>query len=85
MIFPIYLPPNVTPLIQPILTIKDGILHLTAAWEKLSSTVIAQCWRSFLEEEFSDEDDVPLSVFRDNLRDVIFQSLLVIVVSRVKI
>ena len=68
MIFLIYLPPNVTPLIQPILAIKDGILHLTAAWEKLSSTVIAQ-------EEFSDEDDVPLSVFRDNLRDVKFQSL----------
>lgn len=109
MIFTVYLPPNVTALIQPMdqnvlrltklyyrksllsyivsqtddlakslkdLTIKDAILHLTAAWEKLSSTVIAKCWRSFFEEEFSDEDDVPLSVVRDNLRNDEFQSVI---------
>jgi hypothetical protein len=99
-----YLPPNVTPLIQPMdqnvirltklyyrksllasivandsniteslksLTIKDAIVNLMGAWNRLDSKMIAKCWRNILQvsENNEDEDDLPLSVLRTRYLD----------------
>lgn len=101
MIFVVYMPPNVTPLIQPLdqnvlrltklyyrnsllssvvssdqpigealkkLTLKDAILNLAAAWEKLDPTVIAKCWKNLLEDE-EDEDNLPLSILQQKWKE----------------
>lgn len=103
MIFVIFMPPNVTPLIQPLdqnvlrltklyyrnsllssvvssdqpigealkkLTLKDAMLNLSAAWEKLDPIVIAKCWKNLLEEEKEeDEDNLPLSVLQQKWKE----------------
>lgn len=95
-----FMPPNVTPLIQPMdqnairitklyyrkyllstilsqnpdnvgsslknVTLKDAILNLVLAWDSLEQSVIEKCWRNILSQD--DEDDLPLSVLRENLR-----------------
>lgn len=55
------------------ISLKDAIIHLAAAWEKLSSTVIEKCWRNILPDfneynEDADEDNIPLSTLREKLR-----------------
>ncbi|XP_066258000.1 jerky protein homolog-like [Euwallacea similis] len=95
-----FLPPNVTPLIQPMnqnvirltklyyrnslladvivsnsnitdnlknLTIKEAVVNLTVAWNRLDSQIIAKCWRNILENtEMSEDNDdkLPLSVLK---------------------
>ncbi|XP_055919296.1 jerky protein homolog-like [Eupeodes corollae] len=96
----IYMPPTVTPLIQPMdqnvirltklfyrkslllsiiaaekeniceavkeITIKDAVFNLRSAWDSLDGAVIAKCWKNIFEsnEHFDEEDDIPLSVLR---------------------
>lgn len=105
MIFVMFMPPNVTPLIQPMdqnvlrltklfyrnsllssiitgddvvgealkkITLRDAVIHLVAAWEKLSPQVIAKCWQNILantDQEPVDEDDLPLSVLHQQLKE----------------
>lgn len=96
MIFVMFMPPNVTPLIQPMdqnvlrltklfyrnsrlssivtgndavgealkkITLRDAVIHLTAAWEKLSPQVISKCWHNIMTNtdqepvDEADEDD----------------------------
>lgn len=101
-IMTMYLPPNVTPLIQPMdqnvirltklyyrnsllasivanesnigetlksLTLKDAVVNLAAAWNRLNSQMISKCWRSILEISSEDEDDLPLSVLKQRWDD----------------
>ncbi|XP_066259146.1 jerky protein homolog-like [Euwallacea similis] len=49
------------------LTIKEAVVNLTAAWNRLDSQIIAKCWRNILENtEMSEDDDdeLPLSVLK---------------------
>lgn len=105
MIFVMFMPPNVTPLIQPMdqnilrltklyyrnslltsivtgddavgaalkkITLKDAVLHLAAAWEKLSAQVIIKCWHNILVKTnlmAVEEDDLPLSVLQKHLKE----------------
>lgn len=99
LIFAVFMPPNVTPLIQPMdqnilrltklyyrksllssiiaadenvgealkkLNLKDAILHLHGAWQKVSTSTISKCWRPILSNNYhySDEDSIPLSELR---------------------
>lgn len=104
-IFVMFMPPNVTPLIQPMdqnvlrltklqyrnsllsflvagdqplaealkkITLKDAVIHLAAAWDKISPQIISKCWDNIMgsidaEQEAVDEDEVPLSILRDQL------------------
>jgi hypothetical protein len=98
-IFVMFMPPNVTPLIQPMdqnvlrltklyyrnslltsiilkknniaealksLTLKDAVLTISAAWNKLEQSIIKKCWKNVLSNntEFDDEDNLPLSVLQ---------------------
>lgn len=97
-IFAIFMPPNVTSLIQPMdqniiritklyyrthlltsivakssdpsevlksLSLKDAVINLHVAWEKIDETLISKCWKAILPNEEEDPDDnVPLSVLR---------------------
>lgn len=101
MIFVMFMPPNVTPLIQPMdqnvlrltklfyrnsllssiitgndtvgealkkTTLRDAVIHLMAAWEKLNPDMISKCWRNILDfTDALDEDDLPLSRIRQQL------------------
>lgn len=105
MIFVMFMPPNVTPLIQPMdqnvlgltklfyrnsllssiitgddavgealkkITLRDAVIHLVAAWEKLSPQIIAKCWHNILantDQEPVDEDDLPLFVLQQQLKE----------------
>ncbi|XP_066259645.1 jerky protein homolog-like [Euwallacea similis] len=107
MIFVKFLPPNVTPLLQPMdqnilrltkvyyrksllssivsseeaiavalkkISLKDAILHLSAAWDKLDVTVIKKCWKNIFsgfdgDKENEDEDNLPLSILQLKLRN----------------
>lgn len=47
------------------ISLKDPMIHLDVAWEKLSPTVIEKCWRNILphfskHNEDADEDNIPL-------------------------
>ncbi|XP_055380074.1 jerky protein homolog-like [Condylostylus longicornis] len=103
-IFVLYMPPNVTPLIQPMdqnviritklnyracllssilsttnnsdiitaiknINLKEVVINLTAAWNKIDKEMILKCWKNILkEDEFDDEDEIPLSILmRDDL------------------
>lgn len=91
-----FLPPNVTALIQPMdqniirltklyyrtsllssviassnvteklkkLTLKDAVICLNQAWNKLSKESITKCWENILslENDEDPEDDLPLSI-----------------------
>lgn len=95
-----YMPPNVTPLIQPMdqnalrltklfyrkhllstilltkdniqeglkkLSLKDAVINLSSAWDKLNPAVIKKCWNNVLSNSnaaFDEEDDLPLSELR---------------------
>lgn len=95
-----YMPPNVTPLIQPMdqnairllklhyrnsllskivssnenletslkqTTLFEAVSLVALAWEKVSSDSIKKCWKKILgDDNFEDEDDIPLSVVRDS-------------------
>lgn len=47
------------------LTLKDAILNLLNAWEKVSMETIVKCWKPVLEFDEPDEDDIPLSTLRE--------------------
>lgn len=106
-IFVMFMPPNVTLLIQPMdqnvlrltkfyyrnsllscivagddpvgislkkITLRDAIIHLAAAWDKLNPHVISKCWHNIMvnvnaetDQEQLDEDDLPLSVLQQRL------------------
>lgn len=104
-IFVIYMPPNVTPLIQPMdqniiritklnyrtcllnsilasttnenvisaikkISLKGVVLNLFAAWNKIDQAIIWKCWTNILNDsEFEDQDDIPLSALRQNMRE----------------
>lgn len=106
-VFAMYMPPNVTPLIQPMdqnairitklyyrssllssivssnsqdlskllkeLTIKDAVVNLALAWNRLEPDTIRKCWVNILnfnrnvdDEEL--EDDIPLSILQEKYR-----------------
>lgn len=48
------------------LTIKDAVLTVSAAWNKLDQSIINKCWKNILSNntEFDDEDNLPLSVLK---------------------
>lgn len=108
MIFVMFMPPNVTSIIQPMdqnilrltklhyrnsllgsvvagskamgdalkkVTLKDAILHLAAAWEKITPQIIEKCWHIILSkpsnmtEDDDDNDDLPLSILQQKLKD----------------
>ncbi|KAK9719916.1 hypothetical protein QE152_g22376 [Popillia japonica] len=46
-------------------TLKDAILNLLNAWEKVSMETIVKCWKPVLEFDEPDEDDIPLSILRE--------------------
>ncbi|GLV27883.1 hypothetical protein CBL_21191, partial [Carabus blaptoides fortunei] len=71
-IFVMYMPPNVTPLIQPM---DQNVLKLTklfyrknlVTWNQLNPTVIKKCWNNLLLHSnagFDEEDEPPLSELR---------------------
>lgn len=99
-----YMPPNVTPLIQPMdqnvirlvklyyrkkllsdvvtkndigtalkaVTLRDALINLNLAWEKLNPTVVRKCWHNILPEtnDYDDEEEnIPLSVLKLRLND----------------
>lgn len=107
-IIAMYMPPNVTALIQPMdqnvirltklyyrasllsmivsnpklsvhehlkaLTLKDAAIYLAAAWNKITSRTIVQCWRNLLvaresQHEFDSDDDLPLSTYVERAQD----------------
>lgn len=107
-IFVKYMPPNVTPLIQPMdqnvirltklyyrssllstivssecedmskvlkeLTIKDAIISLSIAWNRVEAETIRKCWRNILNfrenDDYSDsENDVPLSLLKERYKN----------------
>lgn len=46
------------------LTMRDAVVYLAQAWEKVTSTVIEKCWREIFIStgvEFYEDDDIPLS------------------------
>ncbi|KAL1489680.1 hypothetical protein ABEB36_013622 [Hypothenemus hampei] len=66
-----FLQPNVTPLIQPMdqntiqrtklyfrnsLLIND-MINLAIAWNRISNTTIAKCWKLILSDSVEDEED----------------------------
>ena len=99
-IWVMYMPPNVTPLIQPMnqnairllklhyrnsllskivssnenletplkqTTLFEAVSLVALAWEKVSSDSIKKCWKKILvDDNFEDEDDIPLLVVRDS-------------------
>lgn len=105
-VFAVYMPPNVTPLIQPMdqnviritklyyrssllssivaskskdlskllkeLTIKDAIVNLSLAWNRLEAHTIEKCWKNILNfTENGDEDpeeNIPLSILKEQYR-----------------
>lgn len=56
-------------------TLKDAILHLAAAWEKITPQIIEKCWHIILSkpsnmtEDDDDNDDLPLSILQQKLKD----------------
>lgn len=94
-IFVMFMPPNVTPLIQPLdqnvlrltklyyrksllssivskkdgiadslaaITLRDAVLHLQTAWDRLEPSTISKCWHNILgKNTFEEEDDIPLA------------------------
>lgn len=101
-IFVMYMPPNVTPLIQPMdqnvirltklhyrkfllssvlsknpeniteslkqTTLREAVLNLHMAWNAINQQTIQKCWNNLFCSSDEDEDDVPLSVIREQLR-----------------
>ncbi|KAK9712866.1 hypothetical protein QE152_g24682 [Popillia japonica] len=47
------------------LTLKDAILNLLNAWEKVSMETIVKCWKPVLEFDEPDEDGIPLSTLTE--------------------
>lgn len=112
MIKVMFLPPNVTGLIQPMvqnpinivkltyrnnllthivanneldlshslksITIRDAILNLTLAWNKLLSDVIKKSWSQLFmdpyDDEFTEEDNIPLNQLINDYSEVIQDS-----------
>lgn len=104
-IFVVYMPPNVTPLIQPMdqnviritklyyrsallasivsanvenasnilkkLSIKDAVINLSLAWNKVDASTIQKCWKNILsfEEENDPEEDIPLSILKEKYQN----------------
>lgn len=108
-IFVMFMPPNVTPLIQPMdqnvlrltklhyrnlllcsvvsgedavgsalnkLTLRDAMMNLASAWNKLSPQVIKKCWNEILmntendnDQNLLNEEDLPLSVLKKQLAE----------------
>lgn len=105
-IFAVYMPPNVTPLIQPMdqnviritklyyrssllssivssrsenlskllkeLTIKDAVINLSLAWNRLEVDTIKKCWKNilnFTDDDADSEEDIPLSILREKYRN----------------
>lgn len=97
-IFVVYMPPNVTPLIQPMdqnviritklyyrsallasiisaddenasnllkkLSIKDAVINLSLAWNKVNAPTIQKCWKNILNlDEENDPEKTFASVF----------------------
>lgn len=98
-----FMPPNVTPLIQPMdqnaikitklhyrnsllasvaaknknliesmktLTLKDAIVLLHDAWNRVNTQTLAKCWKnilSMLEPEEDEDDNIPLSILKEKL------------------
>ncbi|XP_031334645.1 jerky protein homolog-like [Photinus pyralis] len=109
MIFVMFLPPNVTPLLQPMdqnilrltklyyrnsllssiaaseesiatalkkITLRDAILHLSSAWDKLTPATIKKCWNVVMpNNDVSDnaaddpDDEVPLNILQQRWRN----------------
>ncbi|XP_066252988.1 jerky protein homolog-like [Euwallacea similis] len=101
-IFVMYMPPNVSPLIQPMdqnairltklyyrkfllssvlsknpenisealkqVTLREAVLNLHMAWNALNQQTIQKCWKNLFCTNDQDEDDIPLSVIREQLR-----------------
>lgn len=104
-IFVMYMPPNVTPLIQPMdqniirltklhyrtymlnsvlstnqnvveavkcFTLKEAVINLYAAWNKIEQSVISKCWNNILGKKTKlndvDEDDIPLSRLKEQMQ-----------------
>ena len=101
-----YMPPNVTPLIQPMdqnvirltklhyrsmflamvvankskdlnviikqYNLRDAILNLLRAWNKLEPAIIKKCWKNILESQSDDdhEENIPLASLRQQLLSV---------------
>lgn len=98
-----YMPPNVTPLIQPMdqnvirltklhyrsmflamvvankskdmnviikqYNLRDAILNLSRAWNKLEPAIIKKCWKNILESQSDDDREytIPLATLRQEL------------------
>ncbi|XP_066260464.1 jerky protein homolog-like [Euwallacea similis] len=101
-IFVMYMPPNVTPLIQHMdqnairltklyyrkfllssvlsknpenisealkqVTLQEAVLNLHMAWNALNQQTIQKYWKNLFCTNDQDEDDIPLSVIREQLR-----------------
>lgn len=106
-IIAMFMPPNVTPLIQPMdqnaikitklhyrnsllasvaaknkclvesmkaLTLKDAIVLLHDAWNRVSSETLAKCWKNILsivEPDEDEDDNIPLSILKEKLNSEI--------------
>lgn len=51
-------------------TLKDAVINLSVAWDKITQVTIQKCWTNMLDanENVDSEDDIPLSVIRAKLR-----------------
>ncbi|XP_055910692.1 jerky protein homolog-like [Eupeodes corollae] len=76
-----FMPPNATPLIQPMMdqngemlkkfNLRDALTCLQGAWDKLTPEVIEKCWHELFAYEAvsSDEDEgVPLAVLQQRMQ-----------------
>ncbi|XP_039967599.1 jerky protein homolog-like [Bactrocera tryoni] len=102
-ILAMFMPLNVTPLIQPMdqnairitqlyyrnsllasvaatgcvllesmkqISLKDAIITIESAWNKVDEAVLSKCWNNFLsmlENQEDPEDEIPLNILRRNL------------------
>ncbi|KAK9888053.1 hypothetical protein WA026_000330 [Henosepilachna vigintioctopunctata] len=46
------------------LSLRDVMLNLAAAWQKLDADMISKCWHNLMAEPNANEDDLPLSVLK---------------------
>ena len=53
------------------LSIKDAVIYLSLAWNKVDASTIQKCWKNILsfEEENYPEEDITLSILKEKYQN----------------
>ena len=59
-------------------TLRDAVTILESAWNKVSKDTMVKCWQNvlrFTENETDPEEDIPLSILKENMNSDVQQQM----------